>query len=46
MVVELRYSTARGTITKAARTSADGVVSNAAAVGKFGTVLRWLAEPE
>ncbi|WP_218003613.1 hypothetical protein [Nocardia transvalensis] len=43
-MIELRYSTVRGTVTKAVRISADGHREESVAVGKFGTVLRWLAE--
>lgn len=44
IAIDLRYSTATGSITKATRTDPDGRVGHAAAVGKLGTVLRWLKE--
>ncbi|WP_280334283.1 hypothetical protein [Nocardia wallacei] len=42
-MIDLRYSTVRGNITKAVRTAADGSAHPAPAVGKLGTVRRWLA---
>ncbi|WP_280334233.1 hypothetical protein [Nocardia wallacei] len=46
IAIDLRYSTASGSITKATRTHADGRVDHAAAVGKLGTVLRWLKDDQ
>lgn len=46
IVIDLRYSTATGTITKATRTHPDGRVEHPAAVGKLGTVLRWLKDDQ
>ncbi|WP_280270422.1 hypothetical protein [Nocardia wallacei] len=44
VVVDLRYSTATGRVTKATRTRPNGEVDHAAAVGKLGTVLRWFKD--
>ncbi|WP_280335636.1 hypothetical protein [Nocardia wallacei] len=44
-MIDLRYSTSKGNITKASRTLPGGTIDRTAAVGKVGTVLRWLAEP-
>ncbi|WP_280314027.1 hypothetical protein [Nocardia wallacei] len=45
-VIDLRYSTGTGTVTKATRTHPDGHVEHPAAVGKLGTVLRWLKDDQ
>ncbi|WP_280334801.1 hypothetical protein [Nocardia wallacei] len=45
VVIDLRYSTSKGNITKASRTLPSGTIERTAAVGKVGMVLRWLAEP-